>query len=112
MLRWRDHANSAVEPEVFESRAVVDAIDHRCQVLDVWFAAIRCARIRQDRARVVFDEFPLDLPYNLFALLGVDGPAAQYGNSPDSPLEQVGFEPAVPLAGMRSIWLCGGLVFA
>jgi hypothetical protein len=62
---------SAIEPEVFEARAVIDAVDHRCQALEVWFAAVRGARIKEYRAGVVFDQFPLDLPYSFLALLGV-----------------------------------------
>src|SRR5215471_14727058 len=42
-----------VEPDVLETRAVINAVDHCCQAFDVWFVANRCARIKQDRAGVV-----------------------------------------------------------
>ena len=62
---------SAVEPEVLETRAVVDAVDHCRQPFDVWFAADCCTRIKQDRTGVVFDQFALDIPDNFFALLRI-----------------------------------------
>jgi hypothetical protein len=34
-----------VKPEVFEAVAVVDAVDHRCQTLEVWLAAVCSARV-------------------------------------------------------------------
>src|SRR5438046_1252316 len=61
----------SVEPEVLEAVAVIDAVDHRCQTLEVWLAAMRGVGVEQDRTGVVLDQLPLNFPDDLFALLGV-----------------------------------------
>src|SRR6516165_7304425 len=52
IVAWR----LLVEPDVLEARAVIDAVDHRCQALDVWFAAVCGAGVKEDRAGVVLDQ--------------------------------------------------------
>src|ERR1700730_12117219 len=63
--------SSVGDPNVFEARAVVDAVDHRGQTLEVWLAAVRGASVEEDWAGVVLNQFPLDFPDDFFALLRV-----------------------------------------
>src|SRR6266446_1044490 len=63
---------SIVEPEVFEPPAVVDAVDHRREPLDVGLSAGRGAAVKNDRSGAVLGQPPLDLLYQLLALLLVE----------------------------------------
>src|SRR5438270_12512656 len=60
-----------VEPYIFEAPAVVDAVDHDRQPLDLGLAAGRAARIEDHRPGNVLDQLPFDLPYQLFALFRI-----------------------------------------
>src|SRR6516162_6671487 len=62
---------SVVEPEVFEARVIVDAVDHCNKPLELWLPAIRSSRIKQDRPCVVFGQFAFDLPYQPLSLLHI-----------------------------------------
>src|SRR5581483_4943329 len=62
---------SAVEPDVLHPIAVVDAVDHRRQPLDVRLDAGAAARIEDDRAGALLGELALDLPDDLLALAGI-----------------------------------------
>ena len=60
-----------VEPQVFEARAVVDAVDHQGQPLDPRLPAGGLTGIEDDRANAVVGQLPFDLPDQLPALLAV-----------------------------------------
>src|SRR6266853_5900325 len=60
-----------VEPDVFHAPAVEDAVDHDRQPLHMRLPAGRAAVVKDDRPGAVFRQLPLDLPYQLLALLGV-----------------------------------------
>src|SRR6516162_11029874 len=60
-----------VEPEVFEPRAVINAVDHQGQPLDPRLPAGGLTGIEDDRANAVLGQLPLDLPDQLPALLAV-----------------------------------------
>ena len=60
-----------VEPDVLEAPAVVDAVGHDRQVLEVRLAADCDVIVEEDRTGVVFNQFPLDLPHQLLALIDV-----------------------------------------
>src|SRR5215472_18271052 len=60
-----------VEPDVFHAPAVEDAVDHDRPALDMRLPAGRPAVVKNDRPGAVVGQFPLDLPYQLLALLGV-----------------------------------------
>ena len=64
VCRWR---SLSVEPEVFEARAVVDAVDHVGEALHLRLPAGRNAAVEDDRPRVVLDQLLLDLPDQPFA---------------------------------------------
>src|SRR5271165_91123 len=64
-------AGLTVEPKVFEPPAVVDAVDHDRQPLDVGLPAARGAVMKNNRPGAVFLQFAVDLPHELFALLSV-----------------------------------------
>src|SRR6516164_1016635 len=79
---WPRHADRAsspcfplarlfVEPEVFEARVIVDAVDHCNKPLKLWLPAIRCSRVKQDRSCVVLGQLAFDLPYQPLALLHI-----------------------------------------
>src|SRR5262249_37233229 len=57
-----------VEPDVFHAIAVVDAVDHRHEPLDIRLRAGPTARIEDDRPGTVLGQTPLDLPDELSAL--------------------------------------------
>ena len=61
-----------VEPDVLEARAIVDAVDHADQILDVRPLAGDAAHIEDIRARILFDQLPLDLPNQLSVLISRD----------------------------------------
>src|SRR5690242_2799470 len=63
--------NLPVEPDVFHPVAVVDAVDHRRQSLDIRLRAGAPARVEDDRSGALLDQPPLDLPHQLFALIRV-----------------------------------------
>src|SRR6516165_2357707 len=63
-----------IEPDVLEARAVVDAVDHADQILDVGSPAGDAGHIQDVRARILFDQLPLDLPNQLPPLVGVGFP--------------------------------------
>src|SRR6516165_5207099 len=54
--------SSPVEPEVFEARPVIDAVDHVGEALYLRLPAGRNAAVEDDRPRVVVDQLSLDLP--------------------------------------------------
>src|SRR5258708_4345090 len=60
-----------VQRHIFEAGAVVDAVDHGHQPLDLWLPAIGRVWIEEDRPRVVRDQDLLDVPYQMLALLDV-----------------------------------------
>src|SRR5438270_8465722 len=60
--------NLPVEPDVLHPVAVVDAVDHRHEPLDVGLGAGAAARIEDDRPRPILGETALDLPHQLLAL--------------------------------------------
>src|SRR5438552_7660883 len=60
-----------VEPDVLHAPAVEDAVDHDRQPLHMRLPAGRAAVVKDDRPGAVFRQLPLDLPYQLLALLGV-----------------------------------------
>src|SRR5262252_4842565 len=68
-LRFASATISLIEPEVFEAPAVVDAVDHRGESLDIRLPAGRSPRVVNDRAGTVLSQPTLDLPDQLFALL-------------------------------------------
>jgi hypothetical protein len=57
----------SVEPEVFEARAVIDAVDHVGEAPHLRLPAGRNAAVEDDRPRVVLDQLLLDLPDQPFA---------------------------------------------
>src|SRR6266545_7117117 len=62
---------SFVEPDVLHSVAVVDAVDHRRQALDVSLRAGAAARVEDNRPRALLGQPPFDLPHQLLALVGI-----------------------------------------
>jgi hypothetical protein len=58
-----------VEPEVFEALAVVDAVNHESQPLELRLPADRAAREENDRPGIVLNQLLLDLPDQLLAPL-------------------------------------------
>src|SRR6266481_3520917 len=64
-------ARLLVEPDIFHAPAVEDAVDHDRPALDMGLPAGRAAVAKDDRPGAVFRQLPLDLPYQLLALLGV-----------------------------------------
>src|SRR5436190_8817641 len=60
-----------VEPDVFHPVAVVDAVDHGYEPLDIGLRAGPAARIKDDRPSLVLGEFPFNLPHQLLALFPV-----------------------------------------
>src|SRR5260370_30580742 len=69
--RIRRREGLTVQPGVFEAPAVVDAVDHDRQPLDVGLAATRGAVVKDDRPGAVFLQLAVDLPYQLLALLAI-----------------------------------------
>src|SRR5262249_57804990 len=59
------------EPEVFETRAVVDAVDHQRQPFHPRLPAGGLTGIEDDRTNVVLGQSPLDLPHQLLAFVPV-----------------------------------------
>src|SRR6516165_2110648 len=60
-----------VEPDVFHPVAVVDAVDHGRQPLDIGLRAGPAARIKDDRPGALLGQPPFDLPHQLLALCPV-----------------------------------------
>src|SRR6266436_7394077 len=60
-----------VEPQVLEARAVVDAVDHQGQTLDLRLPAGRLTGIEDDRANIVLGQPFFDLPHHFLAFLPV-----------------------------------------
>src|SRR6516162_3109405 len=60
-----------LEPEVFETRTVVNAVDHLGQPLHPRLPAGGLTGIEDDRADIVLGQLPFDLPHQLPALLPV-----------------------------------------
>src|SRR5712671_5806046 len=60
-----------VEPDVFHTPAVVDAVDHDGEALHVRLPASRAARVKDDGAGAVLRQSPFDLPYQPLALLRI-----------------------------------------
>src|SRR5215468_4430463 len=58
-----------VEPDVFHAPAVVDAVDHQCQPLDLGPPTDPSAIVVDDRPRVVLRQLAFDFPRQGFALL-------------------------------------------
>ena len=52
-----------IQPYIFHSPAVEQAIDHNCQTLHLWTPAGRKAVVEQNGPGAVFLEFFVDLPY-------------------------------------------------
>src|SRR5204863_10159063 len=59
----------SVQPHVFHAPAVVDAIDHHRQPLDLRLPAGGKNIVKNDWASSVFLQFPIDLPYQPLALV-------------------------------------------
>src|SRR5216683_1571310 len=57
-----------VEPDVFHAPAVVDAVDHDRQSLDVGLPAVPGRGVEDDRPNAVLGQLLLDLPHQRFAL--------------------------------------------
>src|SRR5215471_7026389 len=77
---YPDNAHAAIlllfwglifEPKVFETRAVVDAVDHQGQPFHPRLPAGGLTGIEDDRANVVLGQSPFDLPHQLPALVPV-----------------------------------------
>src|SRR5215469_1515327 len=71
------HPNPAwllVEPYVFEAGAIVNAVDHADQTVDVWPPAGDAGHVQDVRARVFFDQLLLDLPNQLLPPAGIGFP--------------------------------------
>ena len=64
-------ARLLVEPDVFKTGAIVNAVDHADQTVDVWPPAGDAGHVQDVRARVFFDQLLLDLPNQLPPLTGV-----------------------------------------
>src|SRR5438309_1485635 len=62
---------SSIEPDVFHPVAVVDAVDHCRQPLDVRLGAGPAARVEDDRPGAFLGQPAFDLPDQLLALLDV-----------------------------------------
>src|SRR5439155_4105233 len=62
---------SSIEPDVFHPVAVVDAVDHRRQPLDVRLRAGPAARVEDDRPGALLGQTPFDLPDQLLAFFRV-----------------------------------------
>src|SRR6516165_5651416 len=60
-----------IEPDVLEARAVIYAVYHADQTLDVGSPAGDAGHIQDVRARILFDQLSLDLPNQLPPLVGV-----------------------------------------
>src|ERR1700719_2796750 len=60
-----------IQPEVFEAPAIVLAVDHDRQALDLGLPAGRGAEMINDRTRAVLLQFLVDLPDELTALLRI-----------------------------------------
>ena len=60
-----------VEPEILVPIAVVDAIDHYGQALDLRVPASRTTGVKDDRPGTVLHQSALDLPHQLLALFFV-----------------------------------------
>src|SRR6516225_10078279 len=60
-----------VEPEVFEARAVVDAVDHQGQPLNPRLPAGRLTGVEDHRADIVLRQAPFNPPHQLPAFLPV-----------------------------------------
>src|SRR5215472_14466614 len=58
-----------VEPDVFETPAVEDAVDHHPQVLDARLPAGREPEVIDDRPRLVLLQSLVDLPHQALALI-------------------------------------------
>src|SRR6202030_1096235 len=58
-----------VEPDVFHAPAVVDAVDHDRQTLDLGVPAVAATAEKDERLRVVLSQPPLDVPDDVLALL-------------------------------------------
>src|SRR5215471_18748164 len=61
----------AVEPQIFETPAVVDAVDHDRQALDVRLPAARRLIVKDDWPGAILLQFAVDRPHQFFPLLGV-----------------------------------------
>src|ERR1700720_3487962 len=57
-----------VEPHILEAPAIVLAVGHHRQPLDLGLPAGRGAQVVDDRARQVFLQLVVDIPHQLFAL--------------------------------------------
>src|SRR5205823_27901 len=64
-------AGLSVEPDVFHAPAVEDAVGRDRQPFDIGLPT-GCAAPVDDRPGAVLGQFPLDLPDQLLALLGID----------------------------------------
>src|SRR5262245_8357047 len=69
VLRRREGRRLAVEPDVLEAPAVVDAVGLDSVVPDVGLPAAGRHLVENDRAGDVFLELPVDLPHHFPALL-------------------------------------------
>src|SRR6266567_4239159 len=69
--RSRCRGGLLVQPQILEAPAIVDAVRHNGQALELRLPAIRHARIEQDRSGVVLHQLPFDLPHQPFAFLYV-----------------------------------------
>src|SRR6266568_8990852 len=58
-----------IQPYILEAPAVVDAVDHHRQPFHLGLPAGRRAIVEDDRPGGVLLQFPVDLPYQLLALV-------------------------------------------
>jgi hypothetical protein len=65
-------AGLSVEPDVFSAPAIVDAVAHQRQPLDVGLSTVTGGKIHDDRADAILSQLALDLPHQGLALLHVD----------------------------------------
>src|SRR5436189_3604972 len=61
-----------VQPEVFETVPVIDAVDHRSVALDIRVPAGAGSVVPQDRPRRILSQLAFDRPDQLLALCGVE----------------------------------------
>src|SRR6516225_11350385 len=69
--RFSSGLRLAVEPQIFETPAVVDAVDHDRQPLDIGLPTARRPVVKDDRPGTILLQLAVDRPHQLFPFLGV-----------------------------------------
>src|SRR5712692_7924301 len=67
----RDGPDPAIQPQNLEAPAVVDAVRHDGQSLELRLPAIGDAWVEQDGPGIVLHQLPFDFPHQPFAFLDV-----------------------------------------